>query len=152
MMYKKGDMFANLVEKEGTILLHSCNKEGVWGGGIAWVFAKMFPKARDIYKSNNNSLGDGYAIPDTYNGMSFKIGCLIAGSINKTIPKDRIVQYTEHAIIELLKSCSTKKIVIHSPKINAGIFGVPWEKTEEAILKAIAMFPDKEIEWTVWEL
>ena len=36
----------------GTILVHACNTQGSWGGGIAVAFKEQFPSYFEIYKAH----------------------------------------------------------------------------------------------------
>jgi len=149
LTYKKGDLFEDLENKKGIILLHSCNSLGVWGSGIAKTFKEKFFSAFFEYHNNSNKLGSGYILED--NG--YKIGCLItsSGYGNYADPPPLIVKSTSKALKNLFKGIKEKDIIIHSPKINAGLFKVPWEETEEAIL-TVGNESDKNITWLVFEL
>ncbi|BFZ53479.1 ADP-ribose 1''-phosphate phosphatase [Savitreella phatthalungensis] len=62
----KGDLFS---APRGSILLHACNCQGVWGGGIAAAFKKRYPNAYTIYRDHcketpkNKLLGSTLLIP-----------------------------------------------------------------------------------------
>ncbi len=149
LKYQKGDLFENLENKKRIILLHSVNAKGVWGRGVAAIFAKKFPQAYLAYRNNPNVLGSGYIIEDS----GFKIGCLVtSNNYGKWIdPPMKIVDSTYKAIKNLLDNINEESITIHSPKINFGLFKTPWELTEEAIKNTCSEY-EKEIQWTVFEL
>ena len=152
LIYKKGNMFDNLDEKSGCLLVHSTNIENVWGAGVALAFAEHFPNSEKVYNNYKNTLGDGYAIVDKIKEYTFYVCCLNTGSIRRRVPQEQIAIYTYAAIKRLLSSEGLpEKIVIHSPKINAGLFRVPWHLTEKAIKEACED-SGKDVEWIVWEL
>lgn len=149
--YKNGDLF-NAPQK--TVLVHSCNCKGVWGAGVASSFRLLFPKAYHTYRQhcfNNGSdiLGSTLLIPTP----NYTIGCLITsdGYGNKRDSEKEILINTESAINSMLLAVNDLEInEIHSPKINSGLFGVPWNKTEAVIQSQLNLFP--KINWTVWTL
>lgn len=124
--YIKGDLFT----AQG-ILAHACNCHGVWGGGIALVFKKKFPKAYKVYhehclqRSPEQLLGTCLLIPEN---QSTSIACLFTSHSSS---ESEIVAHTKDAIADLIRQTSDP---VNMPQINAGIFAVPWEKTE-AVLK-----------------
>lgn len=131
--YIKGDLFA----AKG-ILGHACNCHGVWGGGIALVFKKKYPAAYKVYnehcmsKTPSQLLGTCLLIPEKDSNV---IACLFTSDGSS---QQEIVEYTRDAVADLVRQ-SDKPINI--PQINAGIFAVPWEKTEQALKQ----FPDSTI-------
>lgn len=126
--YVKGDLF----NANSGVLAHACNCYGVWGGGIAVAFRKKFPAAYEAYhqhcalRSPQQLLGTCYLIPDG----KFKIACLFT-SDNSSV--DETVAYTKSAMEDLIRQAPDEPISM--PKINAGIFAVPWEKTESALVQ-----------------
>jgi ADP-ribose 1''-phosphate phosphatase len=151
IVYKKGSLFD---APKDSILVHSCNAQGVWGSGIAKEFKIRFPESYEMYHLgclDEDATGLGILLPEE-NG--YRVGCLITSKnyANKKDSIDVILNNTEAALqmfftTQLLGS----KDEIHSCKFNSGLFGVPWEKTEKILLDIM-----KEIgytkEWTVWEL
>lgn len=64
-------------------------------------------------------------------------------------PEDKILLNTENAVESLLCQMSIKGLTeVHSPKVNSGLFGVPWEKTEKIITEQLERFSG--VNWTVW--
>jgi len=152
--YRRG----NLLQATGpnTILVHACNTQGSWGAGIAVEFQKRYPKYYKDYKSKCDKYGRtllGMAIQ--FRGMANDpgqaIACLFtsAGYGSEKDSEKRILLNTQ-AAIECLLGTLPEDVEIHSPKINSGLFGVPWEKTERIIEQALVHYP--EITWVVWEL
>ena len=81
------------------------------------------------------------------------IGCLVTSENygKKKDPPSLILKNTELAIRNILTDHVKGDITIHSPKINAGLFEVPWQKTKKVIKKVCSEF-DYNITWIVWEL
>lgn len=157
IVYNKGSLFD--AAKDKNILVHACNCQGVWGSGIAKEFKtlykeyfEMYREACDEAKADDRDISGTaqvFSIPTT----DFEIGCLFT-SYDYGDKKDSeltILRNTELAIRDLLSIARLWKsegtIQVHSPKINAGLFAVPWDKTEKIIDEAIK---DKDVEWTVW--
>lgn len=138
--YIKGDLFN---APKGSILTHSCNCRGSWGGGVAAIFYKKFPKSYEIYKDHcmkytaEELLGTCLLIPTSNNepgGEGYKIACLFTsnGGGGTADPPSHILKNTDKAMNNLLGQLSPGE-EIHMPKINAGIFNVPWNDTEEVL-------------------
>ncbi|PVH14389.1 uncharacterized protein CXQ87_002522 [Candidozyma duobushaemuli] len=132
--YIKGDLFNHSSIKKA-ILAHACNPHGSWGGGIAAQFRKRYPDAYTKYaehcKQNGPSLlGTAYVIPveDKY------VACLFTSNFeNSTEFGGSCWKIGELGDVEEDK---TGRPVVNMPKINSGIFNVPWEETEKALLDA----------------
>lgn len=147
--YKKGSVF-----KAGpnAILVHACNAQGSWGAGVALQFKKKYPKAFEEYKNwcekspealvgSYLKLKDGEAV----------IGCLFTSAgygERKDTPED-ILKNTKTSVRDFIMTLPYKAVV-NSPKINAGLFNVPWKQTEEIIKACLQDRPD--IQWVVWEI
>ncbi|PSK37911.1 hypothetical protein C7M61_003161 [Candidozyma pseudohaemuli] len=141
--YIKGDLFNhNSVKK--AILAHACNPHGSWGGGIAAQFRKRYPDAYTKYAEHCKQngpllLGTAYVIPveDKY------VACLFTSNFENSVGE--IVEYTRQSLGDLagklgelgdVEEDQTGRPVVNMPKINSGIFNVPWEETEKALLDA----------------
>ncbi|MDB4330128.1 macro domain-containing protein [bacterium] len=146
--YKKGDLFSNL--KEEAIHLHANNASGNWGKGIAKMFRARFPGAYEAHINRPNSVGDGYFLDED----DYKVGCLITshGYGKRKDPPSKILVQTYMSIQKLLESIDENEIFIQSPKINSGKFAVRWGLTAKVIKRACSKYPDKNVNWTVWEL
>ncbi|EDO17451.1 hypothetical protein Kpol_1037p48 [Vanderwaltozyma polyspora DSM 70294] len=158
------------------ILIHSCNCNGTWGGGIAYQLAVHYPEAEKIYTDicddfGSELLGKCVLIP-SFSDDSLLIGCLFTsvygGSSHDT--KNEILKYTKLSLMQLslqlenndscIDTCLSeynqllisnikhhlKDYKLEMPKINSGIFNVPWEETEK-ILKEL-----KPMEFTVFSI
>lgn len=131
---------------KGSVIIHACNTKGVWGSGIAKEFAKRFPKARDVYSQHCQQhgpslIGTALLIP----AGDYVIGCLFTSKNYGQFvdPPQRILKATESAIADLISQNSENRS-LHTCKINAGLFKVPWNDTK-ALLKAT------NVEFTVYD-
>lgn len=156
LKYKKGNIFSN--RDPNKLIVHACNCRGVWGAGIAKQAAQVFPATYARYKLicqvyDKRLVGRAIIIEN----QGQRVGCLFTSYDfgNKKDSEDKILEYTEKAVDELLRMAHAANpygIEIHSPKINSGLFGVPWEKTENIIKKALTKYNELSIIWTIWEL
>lgn len=152
--YKKGSLFN---ADDSSIFVHSCNCMGSWGRGIAAEFKKRFPehfkKYRDLCSRRpQDLLGHGLLLGPHEPGIEQKrwVGCLFTrlkpGKVAASKAEaDRLqtCENTTNAVEDILKQLQLYEqhpahvdnvpgdIVM--PKINAGLFGVPWEQTVEAL-------------------
>lgn len=156
IVYKKGSLFD---APEGSILVHACNAQGMWGSGIAKQFAERFPVSYEDYKTICSmpqfEVGQGFVL-SRENGQ--RIGCLITSGNYGQLrdPKDVILKNTRSALRDLLGLTGKLNCwigedeQIHSCKFNAGLFGVPWEETEKILLDVMNEARYNKV-WTVWE-
>lgn len=147
--YRKADLFKNLVS--GAIIAHACNAQGVWGSGFAKQCKDRYPNAFNSYRTfcksgNYESVIGQCAIV----GVDREIACLITsefyGKYRDTT--DQILEATRKAI-EMFTQMIPEKSVVFSPKINSGLFGVPWLETVQIINPIITQ---RKIDWVVFEL
>jgi ADP-ribose 1''-phosphate phosphatase len=141
----KGDLFDGA--PDDALLVHACNAQGVWGGyqGIATQFKKRFPVAFVDYAhwcSQKDRTGEAL--------ISGRVGCLVTsrGYGRRADPPYDIIRNTGFAI-KMLMPILGEFTEIHSPRINSGLFRVPWAYTESLIWRAIK---GKPVNWTVWGL
>lgn len=155
LIYKKMSLFD---APTGSILVHACNAQGVWGHGIAKKFFDKFP---DVYEEHHS-----FCEQFTYNSKRI---CGIANLIrSKNKPywignlitsegfgyavsgEDEILHNTRLAVIDLILKIRnipiTTDIEIYSNKFNSGLFRVPWEKTEQILKKIV---DTTKVNWTV---
>lgn len=152
--YITGDLFQ---ASKHSILAHSCNAHGIWGGGIAYQFALKYPKAEALYEEHcakykpQELLGTTLIIKsDDFNEEDgFYIACLFTstGGGNSPDAPDSILLNTRLAIQDLYNQLVNSNepyltspngnFIINLPKINAGIFRVPWDYTKN-ILQGIS--------------
>lgn len=160
IQYIKKDLFKSIPP---SILAHACNTHGIWGGGIAYQFAHKFPSTEQVYIDHCSShttaelLGTTLLIPsspqdpgNTIRDKCHVIACLFtsAGGGGNADGVREIVKNTERAVADLenqldnaqeewlIKTKGEEGWVVEMPKINAGIFRVPWEDTEKVLQKS----------------
>lgn len=160
LVVKKGDLFTNA--PKGSFLLHACNAQGVWGSGVAKVFKDNYPASFKEYNqfctSNLKEHNDGAV------GLHLitqeNVVCLVTSfdyGSNKDSP-ETIIRNTQTSLNRFFEEClklKLKEIDVHSPKINSGLFSVPWKSTERLIMELISYYDNKynlKVNWTVWEL
>nr|OQO27851.1 hypothetical protein B0A51_04820 [Rachicladosporium sp. CCFEE 5018] len=136
-----------------SILLHACNCRGSWGAGVAASFKKKYPAGYEVHVAHckatkaESLLGTAQLIPpqasDAKSGESHWIACLFT-SVDvgkKKGSRESILEATGEAMQGLLKQIGEVEdgVTIGSirmPKINQGLFDVPWERTR-AVLEGI---------------
>jgi ADP-ribose 1''-phosphate phosphatase len=160
--YHIGDMFEDA--PENCLLIHACNTQGHWGAGIAKAFKQKYPKAYTAHNkfcANEHSktqpvpTGSAQLLAPVDSGSQHWIGCLFtSGKYGKAKDKpDAIVKSTTasmNMLLELVRMADGKVSEIRMCKINSGKFGVPWEKTEEA-LKSIVLQEGWREKIEIWE-
>ena len=127
--YIKGDLFTAEPSK---ILLHACNCRRRWGRGVAEIFARKYPKSYLAHQAHAPELGNIQVIDIGER----PIVCLFTskGYARDTDPPAKILESTKSALSHLSDHYKGKENVeIASPMINAGLFNVPWNKTEKLI-------------------
>ena len=145
--YITGDLFRHTAHSgKAVVLAHACNTGGSWGGGIAAVFRTKFPQANSEYSNfchnNHNLLGKSLLLKaDDFSDSKIYIACLFTSDFSQS--PERIASYTYESLkdlaeqLELIPDVESNGDckVVNMPKINAGIFGVPWELTEAELEK-----------------
>lgn len=127
--YIKGDLFS---APPTQLLTHACNCQGVWGSGIAKQFRDLYPAEFILYREYcnyhsayvENILGEALIINN--------VGCLFTSKNygHYVDLPDKILKSTQNALEDLL---SKTTMDIAMPKINSGLFKIPWEQTAEII-------------------
>ncbi len=150
IIYHGGSLFN--APKDKTILIHAVNCMGRWGSGIAIQFKKRFPEAHTDYQTFCESHHYKHIIGKCI--QFHQIGLQSIGGLFTSIdygsnvdPVDQILLHTKSAMRYLLDDLP-EGYEIHAPKINSGLFRVPWEKTEAEIEKVLA---NKDVKFHVWE-
>jgi len=142
------DVKGNLFDADkGSLLVHACNTEGAWGAGIAATFNRLYPSYYKAYQAHcqlkgNALLGSCLIL----NGKWHRVGCLFTstGFGKRALYQDEILDNTRKSLVDLFNQVSDTDVV-NMPKINSGLFRVPWDKT----LAIVEEFKDKEIRiWT----
>ena len=159
--YIKGDLFSHK-SLASSILAHACNCRGSWGAGVDENIKKQFPSTYKLYvehckkHASNPSglLGSTYLIKSESSdpGNSGRenvayVACMFTSDAfgRRKNSADDIVENTDKSMLhlesQLAELAKTEPIeqqdgvnVVNMPKINAGLFNVPWEETE-AVLK-----------------
>jgi len=148
---KNGNLFVEA--RSNAILTHACNAQGRWGRGIALNFKKLYPSAYKQYQDFCGEPATKQICGRTFIANSTSpIGCMITSwHWSPHDPQETILANTLKAAIDLIEQTTEKYpgYEIHSCKINAGLFGVPWALTESAIKKALAETGNK-VDWVVW--
>lgn len=137
---------------KGSILVHACNAQGVWGSGIASEFKKRFPQSFEIYKDHCRYHDEPMMFPAliTPEENEYRIGCLLTSNNYSSRVDEpwKILQNTNRAL-DLLNERWHElltDIPIYSNKFNSGLFKVPWKDTEKVLKEFIEK---NNLIWTV---
>lgn len=153
--YISGDLFSHQAKSPDYTIVyaHACNCQGSWGAGVAAVFKRRFPEAYGVYKKHCEKsesralLGTSLVIPAFLDAGKVYVACLFTSNFSgkrKLGPGD-IVQWTDLAMSDLVQQLDELRAngsnieeeaglsVVNMPKINAGLFAVPWEETEAVL-------------------
>jgi ADP-ribose 1''-phosphate phosphatase len=130
-----GDLFS---QPSPCVLVHACNTQGSWGAGIALQFKMRYPLAFEQYHNYcvlcEVKVGTQLLIPPV-DGTSHWVACLFT---SKSCGRSRdspemILQSTRSSLQQLLQQLgSTHESMpqdVFMPRINSGMFGVPWVDT-----------------------
>lgn len=153
LQYKRGDLFT--ATGDNLVFVHACNCQGSWNAGIAVQFKARFPIAhkdyRDLcHKHDIRLLGMGIYHKRADSTEPAVASLFTSNDYGKRKdPPSKILSNTKRSVACLL-SVLPKDTHVCSPKINAGLFAVPWEDTEKVILQCLKLRPD--VTWTVYEL
>ena len=142
--YVEGDL---LKAPPDRLLLHACNCKGNWGKGVAKQIAKKYPLSHRAHQEAAPfHVGDVQII----NCDTRVIICLFTSKgYGQTVDTQyKILRNTLKALATLAEAYRDDTVIIASPKINAGLFDVPWEYTEELINDFLA--ENKNIKWEVY--
>ena len=126
VIYVQGDLFKTAPKYE--LLGHSVNCRGVWGNGIALQFKYKFPQAFTEY-SKSCSKKENIGTVEVFG----RVVCFFT-SKNYGKYKDSpelIINNTRLSIADFVIKRLEREI--HIPKINSGLFGVPWKDTEQVL-------------------
>jgi len=154
--YLKGSLFD---APEGSLLVHACNTQGVWGSGIAREFKNRYPKSFEQYNGYCTLDGSRHDIRGEFQYISMidedhSVGCLFtSGGFGSNVDDvETILIHTvlavDQAMIDALKYSGEPTIKIYSNKFNSGLFGVPWYRTEKIINTLLRKHP--RVEWIVY--
>lgn len=141
---KQGNLFD---AEQGSLLVHACNTKGVWGAGIALTFGLLYPQYYLDYKAHCRLKGEtllGTCL--ILSGEYHDVACLFtsSGFGAHLLPQNEILLNTRKSLVDLFNQIPDTD-VINMPKINSGLFRVPWPKT----LAVLEEFKEREIKiWT----
>jgi ADP-ribose 1''-phosphate phosphatase len=159
LIYKQGSLFD---APKDSFLLHSCNCIGSFGAGVAKSFKELYP---DLYRQYNQYcnknlknqkrsplVGQSFIAKDSETGTQMVCLFTSQGYGLMVDTESMIVESTESALLHLSQNQMMKSelVEIHSPKINSGLFRVPWDKTEAKIKEFLTRHPN--VTWTVWTI
>lgn len=147
LIYKQMSLFD---APEGSILVHACNAEGIWGSGIAAEMKERYPEQYEFYKVHAHNLGS--SVFDGISQEKHNICNLITSSLDSKHPDsiEDILINTATSLSDFLDHYREfdGETKIYSNKFNSGIFNVPWEKTEFILKLLINRY---KVKWTVCE-
>lgn len=141
--YKKMNLFD---APEGSVLVHACNAQGVWGSGIAVEFKKRFPYSFEIYQDKCQNEIPFYLTGTAIHIYDDNVVCLMTSENygDKKDSVDKILIQTTLALKDALPGFINQKI--YSNKFNSGLFGVLWEETEKILQYFVKRY---NLDWTV---
>lgn len=161
ILHIKKDLFT---APRGSIVLHATNCKGIWGNGIAKTFAIKYPKAYKEYElhcknSGTNLAGKALLIPTA----NYTIGCLFTSKKYGMFKDsaDTILNNTLDSLIDLIHQLYKNSpntfngiVDVHMPKINSGLFAVPWKDTEKVIKKVDDLLTRQgyNITWNIYSI
>jgi ADP-ribose 1''-phosphate phosphatase len=148
---EKGDLFT--AAPENAVLIHACNCQGAWGGGIAAAFRDRYPNAYKRHqehcqphvkaKTTKSLVGTAQFISPQDKKSHF-IGCVFTSNRygrNKDSP-DQILHATESAMEDLISQINEwnkghkqddRVKALYMCKINSGLFNVDWNDTRRLL-------------------
>lgn len=144
LKYIQGDLFT----AKNKVLLHACNCRKTWGSGVAYTFSNRYPEAYEKHREFDARPGDIQVIDGTPT-----IVCLFTsdGYGKETDTPLDILNHTKKSLFKLaLYYKDHESVEIASPKINAGLFHVPWKSTEILIENFLKYNPN--FSWDVYVL
>jgi len=147
----------------GSIIVHACNSQGVWGSGIAKAFSERFPQAYSDYKrfcgEHNSTRGSASGLAGIYDAVdrTHRVGWIVTSHDygDKRDEREKIKINTALALkafCERVKaaesdSCKPGEIRVYSNKFNSGLFGVEWKESELILKMVLRDYPF--IHWIV---
>lgn len=119
-------------------IAHSCNIEGIWGSGVAAQLKVVSPLAFERYKNSCDRDYPGLLLGSfsaSYFDDLFNIANLFVSSIDSRSPDlpEEILMNTTTSLYAFFKYIQFHNTDVYIPKLNSGVFNVPWEKTEKIV-------------------
>jgi ADP-ribose 1''-phosphate phosphatase len=156
IIYNPANVFDLIKDADEPYIVHSCNCQGVWGSGIAKEMKARYPRAFQAYNADctRNTSQELLGTARTYYDNGVNVVALFT-SDNYGHAKDspaEIILNTSLAINhflvnEIVYGSENIPLNVFSPRINAGLFEVPWQQSERVINKSKSLFPT--VTWTV---
>jgi ADP-ribose 1''-phosphate phosphatase len=155
----------------GSILIHSCNAQGVWGAGVALQMKNRYWEAFQDFKKwlrHVTCALTGYTrLLDRHFSSHSVASMVVSNGRGSSVDSPEIIlghtaMAIRHLLLQEIKAAVEQKRPVrelHSPRINAGLFNVPWEQTEAIIRAQLASFNNglpfhgyegRPFHWTVW--
>ncbi len=140
---------------EGSLLVHACNLQGVWGSGIAKEFKERYPRSFKEYEMecfrHLINVGD-YLVSNQENKRNV-ISLITSFDYGKKVDSPAaILVNTTLALNSMANDYFTDHDYppkFYSNKFNSGMFKVPWERTEEILKVFVERY---DLDWTVCEV
>ncbi|SCU81019.1 LANO_0B01772g1_1 [Lachancea nothofagi CBS 11611] len=112
--YVRGNCLAASISHQ-RILIHSCNCNGSWGGGIAYQLGVKYPQAESDYieiceRYGSRLLGKFVLLP-SYTDSTLLIGCLFTASFGgpNQGSSESILNYTRRALEDMRVKLATEE-------------------------------------------
>jgi ADP-ribose 1''-phosphate phosphatase len=158
--YKKMSLFDTPQE---SIIIHTCNSQGVWRSGIAKPFKEKYPLSFIDYngfctnanKTRGSACGRA-SLSQFHETEPHWVGWIVTSHTYGDLkdPPELIKINTTMALMELCKKIymahskeEYPEINVYSNKFNSGLFAVPWEESELILNTVLKDF--KRINWIV---
>lgn len=149
VQYRKGDVFGCGIGTNRTVLAHSCNCRGQWGAGIALAVARAYPRSYEEYRKHCESYGDH--LLGSYILTSDNILCLFTSrGYGRQVDNPGLIEKSTYLALQAFMS-TYEQVSIAMPKINSGLFRVPWHKTESILNQLLNENAMRNHSIIVWE-
>lgn len=143
LIYKKMSLFD---APKGSVLVHACNAQGVWGNGIAKYMKQRFPHAFKHYTElcRDCEIEGGFDIK--YDNEYYVASIITSKDFGPNVSSPELILLNTTTSLYNLCLELNNDDIIYSNKFNSGLFKVPWEDTE----KIIKVFVDRyNLNWIV---
>lgn len=142
---------------KGSIIIHACNAQGVWGSGIAKEFKERYPLAYGIYQDHCKQMMPlGYGHIHENKKEEHNVGWIIT-SENFGDRKDKPVSILANTALALNCICEDIEttrvlnglvdITVYSNKFNSGLFNVPWSDSVVVLEQVLKRY--SRINWVI---
>jgi ADP-ribose 1''-phosphate phosphatase len=148
--YCRGNLFdAPLVPYGTSFLAHACNAQGVWGSGVAAEFKKRYRLEYFDYREFcQEALGSRSLVGKCL--LTGRVACLITShDFGPRVDEPGMILRATREAFKKLLDMTLPGDVINMPKINSGLFHVPWELTAAVLDECLVEFPGVKV--VIWE-